>query len=139
VFENTAALGDAAYMSGPNLEWSRKKHVDRIGPLPTVGTPQVLFPDGLTQAYFQIEAKNDTGTRSKGYVATNPVPVNNNLSFRFPLKNGLCSLSTTRLFDRAWHHRKRLQTCRRCPSQTRAFQPVFFKMFDPIRFSTFER
>lgn len=77
---------DAGYMSGPNLECSQKKHIDLIGPFPNFVTPQDLLPDGLTQAHFQIDAKNNTVTCPKGYVAAHPVPVNNSLSFRFPLK-----------------------------------------------------
>jgi transposase len=77
---------DAGYMSGPNLEGSQKKQIDLIGPLPTVVTPQDLLPDGITQAHFQIDAKSKTVTCPKGYVATHPVPVNNSLSFHFPLK-----------------------------------------------------
>lgn len=75
---------DAGYMSGPNLERSQKKHIDLLGPLPTVVTPQDLLPEGITQSYFQIDAKNKTVTCPKGHVATHPVPVNNSLSFRFP-------------------------------------------------------
>jgi transposase len=74
---------DAGYMSGPNLEHSQKNHIDLIGPLPTVVTPQDLLAEGITQSHFQIDAKNKAVTCPKGYVATNPVPVNNSLSFRF--------------------------------------------------------
>jgi transposase len=77
---------DAGYMSGPNLEGSQNKHIDLIGPLPIVVTPQDLLVDGITQSHFQIDAKNNTVTCPQGHSATNPVPVNNSLSFRFPLK-----------------------------------------------------
>jgi len=80
---------DAGYMSGPNLDNSHKKHIDLIGPLPTVTTPQDLLPDGITRAYFQIDAKNNTVICPKGYIAKNPQPVNNSLSFRFP--NEVCA------------------------------------------------
>lgn len=77
---------DAGYMSGPNLECSQKKHIDLIGPFPNFVTPQDLLPNGITQSHFQIDAKNNTVTCPQGHIATNPVPVNNSLSFRFPLK-----------------------------------------------------
>jgi transposase len=77
---------DAGYMSGPNLDSSQKNGIDLIGPLPTVVTPQDLLPDGITQSYFQIDAKNKTVTCPKGYVADKPSPVNHSLSFHFPLK-----------------------------------------------------
>ena len=75
---------DAGYMSGPNLNHSHKMHIDLIGPLPSVTTPQDLLPDGITRDYFQIDAKSMTVTCPQGYVAANPTPVNNSLSFRFP-------------------------------------------------------
>jgi len=75
---------DAGYMSGPNLDGSQKKHIDLIGPLSTVRTPQDLLPDGITRARFQIDAEQKTVTCPKGYVARDPIPVNNSLSFRFP-------------------------------------------------------
>ena len=77
---------DAGYMSGPNLESSQKKHIDLIGPFPNFVTPQDLLLDGITQSYFQIDAKNNTVTCPQDHIATHPVPVNNSLSFRFPLK-----------------------------------------------------
>jgi transposase len=77
---------DAGYMSGPNLAGSHKKHIDLIGPFPNFLTPQDLLPDGITQSHFQVDAKNNTVTCPQGHSATNPVPVNNSLSFRFPLK-----------------------------------------------------
>ncbi len=77
---------DAGYMSGPNLDNSQKNGIELIGPLPTVVTPQDVLPNGITQSYFQIDARNKTVTCPKGYVAANPSPVNNSLSFHFPLK-----------------------------------------------------
>src|SRR5512140_2742592 len=71
-------------LSGPNLDHSHKMHIDLIGPLPSVTTPQDLLPDGITRDYFQIDAKNMTVTCPQGYVAADPTPVNNSLSFRFP-------------------------------------------------------
>jgi transposase len=75
---------DAGYMSGPNLDSSQKRHIDLIGPLQTVTTPQDWLPDGITRAHFQIDAEKGTVTCPKGYVAKDPIPVNNSLSFRFP-------------------------------------------------------
>lgn len=77
---------DAGYMSGPNLSSSQKNDIDLIGPLPNFVTPQAMLPDGITQSHFQIDAKNNIVICPKGQVATNPTPVNNSLSFRFPLK-----------------------------------------------------
>jgi transposase len=77
---------DAGYMSGPNLEGSQKKHIDLIGPFPHFVTPQDLIPNGITQAQFQIDANHNRVTCPQGHSASNPVPVNNSLSFRFPLK-----------------------------------------------------
>ena len=75
---------DAGYMSGPNLDSSQKKQIDLIGPLPTVRTPQDMLPDGMTRAHFQINSEKKTVTCPKGYVAKNPIPDHNSLSFRFP-------------------------------------------------------
>jgi transposase len=75
---------DAGYMSGPNLDHSRRLHIDLIGPLPSVTTPQDLLPDGLTRDHFQIDAKNLTVTCPHGCVVDHPTPVNNSLQFRFP-------------------------------------------------------
>ena len=86
---------DAGYMSGPNLQWSQKKHIDLIGPFPNFLTPQDLIPDGITQSHFQVDAKNNTVTCPQGHIATNPVPVNNSLSFRFPLRT--CAACELRL------------------------------------------
>jgi transposase len=75
---------DAGYMSGPNLDHSHQMHIDLIGPLPSVTTPQDLLPDGLTREHFQIDAKNLTVTCPHGCVVDHPTPVNNSLQFRFP-------------------------------------------------------
>lgn len=80
---------DAGYMSGPNLDRSQKQHIDLIGPLQTVTTPQDLLPDGITRDQFQIDAEQQTVTCPQGWIAHHPSPVNNSLSFRFP-KN-LCA------------------------------------------------
>jgi transposase len=77
---------DAGYMSGPNLEYCQKKHIALIGPLARFVTPQELLPDGITQAQFQIDAKKKKVTCPMGHTVRDPVPVNNSLSFRFPLK-----------------------------------------------------
>ena len=77
---------DAGYMSGPNLSSSQKNEIDLIGPLANFVTPQNLLSDGITQSHFQIDAKNNTVTCPKSFVATNPSPVNNSLRFQFPLK-----------------------------------------------------
>jgi len=77
---------DAGYMSGPNLSSSRKNEIDLIGPLANFVTPQEMLPNGITQSHFQIDAINNTVICPKGHIAKNPVPVNNSLSFRFPLK-----------------------------------------------------
>jgi transposase len=77
---------DAGYMSGPALNNSQINGIELIGPLANFITPQDMLPDGITQSYFQIDAKNNIVICPKGQVATNPVPVNNSLSFRFPLK-----------------------------------------------------
>lgn len=76
----------AGYRSGPNLECSRKKPIDWIGPLPNFVAPQDWLPEGLTQPHFQGDAKNNMVTGPQGHMATKPVPDNNSLSFRFPLK-----------------------------------------------------
>jgi transposase len=75
---------DAGYMSGPNLDSSQKKHIDLIGPLQTVTTPQDLLPDGITRAQFHIDAEQQTVTCPQGWIARNPSPVNNSLKFQFP-------------------------------------------------------
>jgi transposase len=75
---------DAGYMSGPNLDSSRKRQIDLIGPLPSVTTPQALLLGGITRDYFHIDAHNHTVMCPQGYVATDPTPVNNSLRFRFP-------------------------------------------------------
>ena len=75
---------DAGFMSGPNLESSQKKHIDLIGPLPTVVTPQDLLPDGITHADFQFDANNHMVTCPKGHIARNPSQVGNSLCFHFP-------------------------------------------------------
>jgi len=80
---------DAGYMSGPNLDSSQKKHIDLIGPLQTVTTPQDLLPNGITRAQFQIDAENQTVTCPQGWIARNPSPVNNSLKFQFP--QALCA------------------------------------------------
>ena len=77
---------DAGYMSGPALYNSRKNGIELIGPLANFVTPQDMLPDGITQSQFQIDAKNNIVICPKGQVATNPVPVNNSLSFRFSSK-----------------------------------------------------
>lgn len=77
---------DAGYMSGPTLNSSQKNGIDLIGPLPNFVTPQDMLPDGITQSHFQIDAINNMIICPKGHVAKNPSPVNNSLSFRFPLK-----------------------------------------------------
>lgn len=77
---------DAGYMSGPALANSQKHGIDLIGPLANFVTPQDRLPDGITQSQFQMDAKNNIVICPKGQVATHPVPVNNSLSFRFPLK-----------------------------------------------------
>jgi transposase len=80
---------DAGYMSGPNLDHSHKMHIDLIGPLPHVTTPQDLLPEGITRDHFQIDAHTLTVTCPHGYVADHPTPVNNSLQFRFP--TALCA------------------------------------------------
>lgn len=77
---------DAGYMSGPNLSSSQKHEIDLIGPLANFVTPQERLPNGITQSHFQIDAINNTVICPKGHLAKDPVPVNNSLSFRFPLK-----------------------------------------------------
>ena len=84
---------DAGYMSGPALDNSQKNDIDLIGPLAKFVTPQDMLPNGITQSHFQIDAKNNLVTCPKGHVATNPVPVNNSLSFRFSTKTcAMCEL-----------------------------------------------
>jgi transposase len=80
---------DAGYMSGPNLDSSQQKHIDLIGPLPTVVTPQDRLPDGISHADFQFDANNHTVTCPKGYIAKNPSQVGNTLCFHFP--QALCA------------------------------------------------
>ena len=75
---------DAGYMSGPNLDHSHRLHIDLIGPLPSVTTPQDLLPEGITRDHFQIDANTLRVTCPQGYVADHPTPVNNSLRFRFP-------------------------------------------------------
>lgn len=77
---------DAGYMSGPNLAYSKDLHIDLIGPLPGVITPQELLPDGITQAQFQVDLENKVVTCPTGHQATNPSNFGNTLSFRFPQK-----------------------------------------------------
>ena len=77
---------DAGYMSGPNLSSSQKNDIDLIGPLANFVTPQDMLPNGITQSHFQIDAINNIVICPKGHTANNPSPVNNSLSFRFPMK-----------------------------------------------------
>ena len=77
---------DAGYMSGPNLSRSQKNDIDLIGPLANFVTPQDMLPNGITQSHFQIDAINKIVSCPKGHTAKNPSPVNNSLSFRFPMK-----------------------------------------------------
>ena len=80
---------DAGYMSGPNLANSCLQNIDLIGPLPPVVTPQDRIPNGLTQAYFQVDAAKQIVTCPQGHTVGNPTPMRNTLKFQFP-KN-LCA------------------------------------------------
>jgi hypothetical protein len=80
------------------LAHSHKLHIDLIGPLPRVITPQSLLPDGITRDYFQIDAKNMTVTCPQGYAAADPTLVNNSLSFRFPAAQCAACDSHSRCF-----------------------------------------
>jgi transposase len=75
---------DAGYLSGPNLANSREQNIDLIGPLPPVVTPQDRIPNGLTQAYFQVDPVGQIVTCPQGHAVANPTPTGNTLSFHFP-------------------------------------------------------
>jgi transposase len=80
---------DAGYVSGPNLANSRAQNIDLIGPLPPVVTPQDRIPNGLTQAYFQVDPARQIVTCPQGHTVGNSTPTGNSLRFHFP-KN-LCA------------------------------------------------
>ena len=48
-------LGDAAYISGPNLARSQERGIDLIGPVPKGQSPQARMPDGCTQDQFRVD------------------------------------------------------------------------------------
>jgi hypothetical protein len=53
-------LGDAGYISGPNLAQSQQRGIDLIGPAPSVQSPPSRLPDGLTQDQFCVDWETNT-------------------------------------------------------------------------------
>jgi hypothetical protein len=94
---------EAGYMSGPNLAHSQTLKIDRIGPLPTVVTPQDLLPDGITQAQFQVDTNRNSLTCPQGYTARDPVPVGNSRRFQFPKRICAACQLLSRLY---WQERQ---------------------------------
>ena len=127
-------LGDAGYISGPNLACSQQRGIDLIGPLPKAQSPQRRVPDGLTQDQFCVDWETNTASCPGGQTSNHGIQHSRGgTQFRFrtatckacPLHPRCCTGKRGRSITISAHWR--LLQAARARQETKAFKAMYRK------------
>ncbi len=125
-------LGDAAYISGPNLARSQKRGIDLIGPVPGAQSPQDRMPDGITQDQFRVDWEANVAICPAGQMSNKGIRHSSGgTQFRFrkaacktcPLRSRCCSGTGGRTITISPHHH--LLQAARARQETEDFKAVY--------------
>jgi transposase len=125
-------LGDAAYISGPNLARSQKRNIDLIGPAPEDQSPQARMPDGFAQDQFRLDREANVAICPVGQMSNKGIRRSSGgIQFRFrkaacqtcPLRPRCCSGTGGRTISISPHH-DLLQSAR-ARQKTEYFKAVY--------------
>lgn len=125
-------LGDAGYVSGPNLARSQDRGIDLISPLPRAQSPQARMEGGLTQDQFSIDWETNTALCPGGHRSNKGIQHSHGgIQFRFrtatcqacPLRSCCCSGKRGRTITISAYHR--LLKAARARQETEAFKAIY--------------
>jgi len=125
-------LGDAAYISGPNLARSQERGIDLIGPVPKGQSPQARMPDGCTQDQFRVDWEANVAICPAGQMSNKGIQHSSGgTQFRFrkaacqtcPLRSRCCSGTGGRTITISPYHD--LLQAARARQETEDFKVVY--------------
>jgi len=125
-------LGDAAYISGPNLARSQERGIDLIGPVPEGQSPPARMPDGCTQDQFRVDWEANVAICPAGQMSNKGIQHSSGgTQFRFrkaacqtcPLRSRCCSGTGGRTITISPYHD--LLQAARARQETEDFKVVY--------------